>query len=336
MTERIEPGPDQESAWDYPRPPRVEPTGRHVVVKVGGVAVADTTQAVRLLETAHPPVYYIPPQHVRLELMTLSPLHTECEYKGTASYYDLSLDGKTVRNAAWVYDRSEARLREPPRADRLLSRPGGRGVRRRRARDAAARQLLRRLDHERRRRAVQRRARQLELVGDSLVRRFDPARVPTRYGKEVFVRMPQCAWHPSVETNVSCPDCGRYMCPKDMVDSPVGYKCKECGRARIKRGGVKPAQLVRAAIYGLLVALLAAPFARFVPFFLVGAIVYGGVVGEAARRGGGGHRSWEFAAIAAACALLGAGVVGAFLGSSLSFLVAGPIVAAAYVVSARW
>lgn len=103
MTDRIEPGPGQESAWDYPRPPRVEPTARHVVVKFGGVVVADTNQAVRVLETTHPPVYYILPQHVRLELMTLSPLHTECEYKGTASYYDLAMDGRTSRNAAWVY-----------------------------------------------------------------------------------------------------------------------------------------------------------------------------------------------------------------------------------------
>lgn len=103
MTERIEPGPGQESAWDYPRPPRVEPTQRHVVADFGGVTIADTTQAVRVLETTHPPVYYVPPQHVRLELLTLSTLRTECEYKGTASYYDLALDGRTVRNVAWVF-----------------------------------------------------------------------------------------------------------------------------------------------------------------------------------------------------------------------------------------
>jgi uncharacterized protein (DUF427 family) len=103
VTERVEPGVGQESAWDYPRPPRVEPTSRHIVVKFGGVDIADTRGAVRVLETTHPPVYYIPAHQVRLELMTLSPLHTECEYKGTASYYDISLDGRTVRNVAWVY-----------------------------------------------------------------------------------------------------------------------------------------------------------------------------------------------------------------------------------------
>jgi len=103
MTQRIEPGPGQESAWDFPRPPAVEPTDRHVVVSFGGVVIADTRQAVRVLETAHPPVYYIPPHHVRLELMTLNGHRTQCEYKGSASYYDISLDGRTVENVAWVY-----------------------------------------------------------------------------------------------------------------------------------------------------------------------------------------------------------------------------------------
>jgi uncharacterized protein (DUF427 family) len=103
MSERIAAGRGQESAWDYPRPPRVEPTRKHVTVMFGGVDVADTREAVRLLETANPPVYYLPPHHVRLELMTLNRHHTHNEVLGTASYYDLALDGRTVRNAAWVY-----------------------------------------------------------------------------------------------------------------------------------------------------------------------------------------------------------------------------------------
>lgn len=103
MADRIEPGPGQESAWDYPRPPRVEPSGRHVVARFGGLDVADSRRTVRVLETTHPPVYYFPPMDVRLELLTLNGHHTECEYKGRASYYDLSLDGREVRNAAWVY-----------------------------------------------------------------------------------------------------------------------------------------------------------------------------------------------------------------------------------------
>lgn len=148
--------------------------------------------------------------------------------------------------------------------------------------------------------------------------------------------MPQCAWHPNVETNVSCPDCGRYMCPKDMVDSPVGYKCKECGRARIKRGGVKPVQLARGVGFGLVAAVVLAPFARFVPFFFIGAIVYGALVGEATRRGGGGHRTWEFATIAGVCAFLGVAIAAFVTGLYLPALLAGPIVAAVYVTSASW
>jgi len=58
---RVEPGPGQESVWDYPRPPRLEPSPRHIEIVFGGITVADTRQAWRVLETSHPPVYYIPP-----------------------------------------------------------------------------------------------------------------------------------------------------------------------------------------------------------------------------------------------------------------------------------
>lgn len=103
MSARIPPGRGQESAWDYPRPPRVEPTSRHLAVLFGGVTVADTREGARLLEKTNPPVYYFPPQHVRLELMTLNTHHTHSETLGTASHYDLALDGRVARNAAWVY-----------------------------------------------------------------------------------------------------------------------------------------------------------------------------------------------------------------------------------------
>jgi len=103
MSERIEPAAGQESVWDYPRPPRVERTDRHIVVRMGDVAIADTRQAFRLLEKTHPPTYFIPPHHVRLEVLTLNPLRTEREYLGTASYYDLSFDGRTVKSIACVF-----------------------------------------------------------------------------------------------------------------------------------------------------------------------------------------------------------------------------------------
>lgn len=59
--QRVQPGPGQESVWDYPRPPRLEDTTKHIQVIFNGVAIADTHNAKRVLETSHPPVYYIPP-----------------------------------------------------------------------------------------------------------------------------------------------------------------------------------------------------------------------------------------------------------------------------------
>ncbi|HWK80294.1 MAG TPA: DUF427 domain-containing protein, partial [Thermomicrobiales bacterium] len=63
----IEPGPGQESVWDYPRPPRLSPSDAEVIVEIGGVEIAHSTRAIRVLETGHPPVWYIPPEDVRLE-----------------------------------------------------------------------------------------------------------------------------------------------------------------------------------------------------------------------------------------------------------------------------
>lgn len=101
--QRIEPGPSQESVWDYPRPPRVEPSGKHIVVIFGGVTLAVTSRALRVLETSHPPVYYLPPEDVRMEYLSPTSRHTVCEYKGQASYYTISVNGKTAENAAWTY-----------------------------------------------------------------------------------------------------------------------------------------------------------------------------------------------------------------------------------------
>ncbi len=56
--ERVKPEPGQESVWDYPRPPRTEPTSQRIRVELGGVTIADSTRAVRILETSSPPVYY--------------------------------------------------------------------------------------------------------------------------------------------------------------------------------------------------------------------------------------------------------------------------------------
>jgi uncharacterized protein (DUF427 family) len=100
---RVEPGPGQESVWDYPRPPRVEETSKHIQVVLNGVVIADTHRAKRLLETSHPPVYYIPPEDVRMEYFTPTSHTTFCEWKGTASYYTIKVGNKTVVNGAWYY-----------------------------------------------------------------------------------------------------------------------------------------------------------------------------------------------------------------------------------------
>ncbi len=100
---RTLPDDDQESVWDYPRPPRVEPTSEHVVVCHRGAMLADTRSALRVLETSHPPNYYLPPDEVDLTLLVESPRKTWCEWKGEATYFDVSFDGVTVPAAAWAY-----------------------------------------------------------------------------------------------------------------------------------------------------------------------------------------------------------------------------------------
>lgn len=100
---RTAPGPGQESVWDYPRPPRVEPTSRRIRVEFNGETVAETRRAQRVLETRHPPVYYIPPADVRRDLSEPSDRHTCCEFKGRAGYVTLRVGDRVSRDAAWYY-----------------------------------------------------------------------------------------------------------------------------------------------------------------------------------------------------------------------------------------
>ncbi len=106
--ERVPPGPGQESVWDYPRPPSLEMCAKEVVVELGGVVVAKTSEAYRVLETSHPPVYYLPPGDVRAELVPAGG-GSVCEWKGEASYFDVVAGGVVAPRAAWAYlDPSEA------------------------------------------------------------------------------------------------------------------------------------------------------------------------------------------------------------------------------------
>jgi hypothetical protein len=149
--------------------------------------------------------------------------------------------------------------------------------------------------------------------------------------------MPECAFHKGVQTNLSCVECGRYICPKDMVDTPVGYKCRECGLTRRPTlGGIKPQQYALGAAAGLGAGVALALVLLFVPFFTFWLSILGGIgVAEATRRGSGGHRTWEFAVIAALGALLGVGLAGLFGSLNLISLVLSPAVAAFYLMSNR-
>ena len=99
----IKPQPGQESVWDYPRPPRLENVSQHVRVVFNDVVIADTNQAQRILETSHPPVFYLPPADIRMEYLQQNTHRSFCEFKGMAEYYDLAVNGKTVSNVAWFY-----------------------------------------------------------------------------------------------------------------------------------------------------------------------------------------------------------------------------------------
>lgn len=101
--ERQPPLEGQESVWDYPRPPRVEPTSKHVRVVFNGVVIADSVHAYRVLETSHPPAYYIPREDVRMEYLIGTERSTFCEFKGGANYWTISVDDRKAEDAAWSY-----------------------------------------------------------------------------------------------------------------------------------------------------------------------------------------------------------------------------------------
>jgi uncharacterized protein (DUF427 family) len=94
-----------ESVWDYPRPPRVEPSAEHVVVEHARRRVVDTRRSLRVLETSHPPTYYVPVADVAAGVLhpARSGLRTLCEFKGMARYWDLVLPETRVDDVAWSF-----------------------------------------------------------------------------------------------------------------------------------------------------------------------------------------------------------------------------------------
>jgi uncharacterized protein (DUF427 family) len=99
------PGPGQESVWDYPRPPRLERTAAAIEVVLGGVVVAATRSALRVLETSHPPSYYLPPDAFVPGSLRPAAGHSVCEWKGEAGYLDVIGGDAVAECAAWTYPR---------------------------------------------------------------------------------------------------------------------------------------------------------------------------------------------------------------------------------------
>ncbi len=93
----------RESVWDYPRPPRLEPARRRIRVEFAGVTIVDTTDAYRVLETSHPPNYYVPPGAVLEGCLDRNRHSSYCEWKGTAHYYDVRIGDRVAADAAWGY-----------------------------------------------------------------------------------------------------------------------------------------------------------------------------------------------------------------------------------------
>lgn len=94
--------------WDYPRPPRLEEVRERVTIRLGGELIADTRAAVRVLETSHPPVYYLPMADFTPGALSSAPGSSFCEFKGAARYLDVHGGATVAEGAAWNYPHPEA------------------------------------------------------------------------------------------------------------------------------------------------------------------------------------------------------------------------------------
>lgn len=115
MIHADQPGPGQESVWDYPRPPRIETCLREIRVVFGEITIAKSIRTKRVLETSHPPVYYIPPDDIRDGCLIPTDRISICEWKGAARYSHVMAGDFSVENAAWSYP--EPTLEFAPIAD---------------------------------------------------------------------------------------------------------------------------------------------------------------------------------------------------------------------------
>jgi uncharacterized protein (DUF427 family) len=98
------PGPDEESVWDYPRPPLLVADAREVIVRVGEVVIARTTKSFRVLETSHPPTFYLPRADVDMSVVSAAGEGSFCEWKGACSYFDVEVGAARFARVAWSYE----------------------------------------------------------------------------------------------------------------------------------------------------------------------------------------------------------------------------------------
>jgi len=92
-----------ESVWAYPRPPAVRRCERTVRIELGGVAIAESGRALRVLETSHPPTLYLPLDDVAAGVLAPAAGSSFCEFKGRAVYFDVAAGGRVAERAAWHY-----------------------------------------------------------------------------------------------------------------------------------------------------------------------------------------------------------------------------------------
>lgn len=105
---RIAPQPGQESVWDYPRPPRLEFVAKPIRIIFNGATLADTHNAYRVLETSHPPVYYLPPSDLKQEYLVAAEGSSWCEWKGQARYWSVVVGHKRIERVGWSYPQPNA------------------------------------------------------------------------------------------------------------------------------------------------------------------------------------------------------------------------------------
>lgn len=111
MKQKVEPGPGQESVWDYPRPPKLEDCGKLIKVLFNDQEIARSNRTKRVLETSHPPVYYIPREDIKEKYLKPVAGTTYCEWKGEANYFDIKVGDQKASKAAWSYSDPVDRFR---------------------------------------------------------------------------------------------------------------------------------------------------------------------------------------------------------------------------------